>query len=654
MRRLYQNRVSSSEGAQSVEKGGTGATTLIQAAKNLGLVTNDMANRPYGVLSLNGLGALDKSAMPSTVGDPSNPSLYGPEVVTVNQAVTLKITNYDSFVTYAVSAVGGTAVVKGEDVIFTAGGAAIEGTITLNDAAFAITVVSAPAPTVAKPSITSPVNGAVSIASTVVVTSSAFSITNSADTHASSDWEISTDSAFATTFAQSLGSATNKTSWTVPGLEPLTTYYLRMRQVSSGGSTSAWSPTSHFTTKVDAPSVQVQSLLSPYVANTEFFGTSVALSSDASTLVVGAPGNDSVFTEQGTAYLFQPNGSGSYALKDQLTSDIPVTSEALGKAVAVSADGNRAVVSSGFTTNGGKGEVFVYDNRTAQGTGWTRMQMLSGVSSTRFGFVVAISADATTIAVGAPYEAGTNANQVGGVYIYTQVAGTWTQQAHLTPGALTSSAEFGYAIALSSDGNSCIVGAPYEDGAQAEAGAAYVFTRSGSTWTLLKKLTATTPSTAAHFGFSVALTPDGSRAVVGAPDTTVSQTLQGAVWICQRIVSGTDWSVTARFLANSPVLRETLGYSVAISSDGNTVLAGAPGINATNQSTVHRACVFTCTTVGGTPTWVHVTDLTPTAVYYSYFGYSVALSGDGLVAAVGDYHNAAGGAATAGDVLIFK
>ncbi len=654
MRRLYQNRVSSSEGAQSVEKGGTGATTLIQAAKNLGLVTNDMANRPYGVLSLNGLGALDKSAMPSTVGDPSNPSLYGPEVVTVNQAVTLKITNYDSFVTYAVSAVGGTAVVKGEDVIFTAGGAAIEGTITLNDAAFAITVVSAPAPTVAKPSITSPVNGAVSIASTVVVTSSAFSITNSADTHASSDWELSTDAGFATVDFSNYNDSLNLTSWTVTNMQPLTKYYVRTRQRSSGGKLSAWSPISNFTTKANYPSAQVQLLTSPYIAATEFFGYGVALSSDASTLVVGAPGNDSGFTEQGTAYLFQPNGSGSYALKDGLTSDIPVTSEALGKAVAVSADGKRAVVSSGFTTNGRKGEVFVYDNRTAQGTDWSRMQMLSGVSSTRFGFVVAISADATTIAVGAPYEAGTNANQVGGVYIYTQVAGTWTQQAHLTPGALMSSAQFGYAVALSADGNTALVGAPYEDGVQAEAGAASVFTRSGSTWTLLKKLTATTPTTAAHFGFSVALTADGSRAVVGAPDTKVTQTAGAAAWICQRTVSGTDWSVTARLLANSPVLGETLGYSVAISSDGNTVLAGAPGINATNQSTVHRACVFTCTTVGGTPTWVHVTDLTPTAVYYSYFGYSVALSGDGLVAAVGDYHNSVGGTLTAGNVLIFK
>lgn len=654
MRRLYQNHMSDSEGAQSIDKGGTGATTLPQGAKNLGLVTRDMANRPNGVLLLNILGALDKNALPGSVSDPSNPSLYGDDVVTVNQTLTLKITNYDSFVNYTVSAVGGTAVVKGEDVIFTAGSTAAAGSITLNGKSYGITVVSAPEAIVATPSITSPVNGATSMAVSVTVTSSAFSITNSTDTHLSSDWEISTDSSFATTFAQSLNDTVNKTSWTVSGLAALTKYYLRTRQKSSGGKLSAWSPISNFTTKATYPSAQVQLLFSPYMAETEFFGYGVALSSDASTLVVGAPGNDSVFTEQGTAYLFQQSGSGSYTLKDELTSDIPVTSEALGKAVAVSADGNRAVVSSGFTTNGGKGEVFVYDNRTAQGTGWTRMQMLSDVSSTRFGFAIAISADATTIAVGAPYEAGTNANQVGGVYIYTQVAGTWTQQAHLTPGALTSSAQFGYAVALSSDGNTCVIGAPYEDGALAEAGAVYVFTRSGSTWTLLKKLTATTVITGAHFGFSVALTPDGSRAVVGAPDTKVTQTAQGAAWICQRTVSGTDWSVTARLLANSPVLGETLGYSVAISSDGNTVLAGAPGINATNQSTVHRACVFTCTTVGGTPTWVHVTDLTPAAVYYSNFGYSVALSGDGLVAAVGDYHNAAGGAATAGDVVIFK
>lgn len=580
----------------SPRQGGTGAENSADALTALNGFKQSELGAPLGIARLNASGGIDASLL--TGLSLNEACVDGPALIQVDTTHDYFLTTFDSFEDYEVVAAVGSVSRNKNVITYTANSVAGMGGFSVNGRRVNIAVTDGSTAVVATPSIIAPVSGATNMSTTQTLVASTFVMAVGTDTHASSDWEAATDVNFATVVFSSYDDLLNLTSWTVNNTQPLTKYYVRTRHKSSGGKLSDWSAVSNFTTKGNYPSAQVQLLTSPYIAETEFFGYGVALSSDASTLVVGAPGNDSVFTEQGTAYLFQPNGRGSYALKGQLTSDIPVTSEALGMAVAVSADGNRAVVSAGFNANGRKSEVFVYDNRTAQGTGWTRQQMLfSDLSLTRFGFVVAISADATTIAVGAPYEAGTNANQVGGVYIYTQVAGTWTQQAHLTPGALMGSAQFGYAVALSADGNTALVGAPYEDGVQAEAGAAYVFTRSGSTWTLLKKLSATTPITAAHFGFSVALTADGSRAVVGAPDTKVTQTAGAAAWICQRTVSGTDWFVTARLLANSPVLGETLGYSVAISSDGNTVLAGAPGINATNQSTVHRACVFKCAVV---------------------------------------------------------
>lgn len=646
MRRLYHNRMSETEGARQIDQGGIGATTLTQGAKNLGLVTRDMANQPYGVLLLNSVGAFDRSVLPGSVSDPSNPSLYGGVSVIVNQVLTLKITNYDSFTTYTVNAVGGTAVVKGEDVVFTAGSVAMAGSITLNGESYAITVVSVPEAVVATPSITSPVNGTTSVSATVNVTSSTFSISNSSDTHASSDWEISTDSGFATTFAQSLNDTTNKTSWSVSGLASLTKYYLRTRQRSSGGKVSPWSPISNFTTKAFYPSVQVQRLLSPSPEGGEYFGQSIALSSDGKTLLAGAPGNDGQFSNEGTTYLFQLNGNSSFVQNSQLASDAAGANYQFGASVAVSSDGNRAVVGQPYSYTG----AFVYDNKTSEGLGWVRTQSLSGVYGDYYGYTVAISGDGSTIAISAPQKAGTNANQVGAVYIYILASGTWSYQTILTPGSVTSSARFGFSTALSSDGNTLIVGAPYYDGTANEQGAAYVFTRSGSTWTQQAKLVATSPGASDNFGTSVALSDSGDRALVGTPGRSTSVSGDGITFVFQR--TGSTWAVQGQLRLSSPASGDLSGSSVALSSDGNTALIGAPR-PAQSQSDTGRAGVFTYTSSGGVPTWTQVAELKPASGYYAWFGTDVALSGDGLRAVVSAPHDAASGLQESGDIYVF-
>src|SRR5207249_804118 len=96
---------------------------------------------------------------------------------------------------------------------------------------------------------------------------------------------------------------------------------------------------------------------------------------------------------------------------------------------------------------------------------------------------------------------------------------TWTQQAKLTASDSASGLRFGSAVSLSRDGNTLLVGArgnAYSAG-PAPAGTAYVFTRSGSTWTQQQKLSAGDAATGDYFGTSAALSADGLTAVVGAP-----------------------------------------------------------------------------------------------------------------------------------------
>lgn len=108
-----------------------------------------------------------------------------------------------------------------------------------------------PQPYVIAPSVTSPADAATDITETPTITSSAFSVANGgSDTHATSDWQIASDSGFNTIVVQSADDATNKTSWTVPGgnLEVDTTYYVRVRHTGTTYGDSAWSSTISFTT----------------------------------------------------------------------------------------------------------------------------------------------------------------------------------------------------------------------------------------------------------------------------------------------------------------------------------------------------------------------------------------------------------------------
>ena len=291
MRRLYQNHMSDSEGAQSIEKGGTGATTLPQGAKNLGLVTRDMANKPNGVLLLNSLGALDKNALPGSVSDPSNPTLYGGDVVTVNQTLTLKITNYDSFVDYTVNAVGGTAVVKGEDVIFTAGNVATAGSITVNGKTHAIEITAA---YVIKPSLISPAQGDQVTTASFVLQSSAFAYVGPTEVHTHSNWQVSSAEDFSTLLVNDAVASPYLTSHQVTLAVNNAVCYARVRHEGQDNGYSQWSDPISFTMAIPMdpyPTGEIYQILDTATGATatDAFSTSFAVDSSKTALVVGAP-----------------------------------------------------------------------------------------------------------------------------------------------------------------------------------------------------------------------------------------------------------------------------------------------------------------------------------------------------------------------------
>ena len=229
------------------------------------------------------------------------------------------------------------------------------------------------------------------------------------------------------------------------------------------------------------------------------------------------------------------------------------------------------------------------------------------------GTSIAVSGDANTMAVGAPFEsggaAGVNGNQsdnsvyaAGAVYVYVRQGNSWTQQAYVKASNPGQNDHFGSSVALSRDGNTMAVAAHWESSAATgingdqkddslpQAGAVYVFTRTGTTWTQQAYVKASNTGNAAQgdgdqFGFSLALSGDGNTLAVGAiTEDSAAQQINGnekddsaqsagAVYVFAR--TGTTWRQQAYVKAATQAAGDLMGFSVALSSDGNTLAAAA-------------------------------------------------------------------------------
>ena len=235
-----------------------------------------------------------------------------------------------------------------------------------------------------------------------------------------------------------------------------------------------------------------------------------------------------------------------------------------------------------------------------------------------FGYSVALSADGNTALIGGP---GDN-NSLGAAWVFTRTGGVWTQQgAKLIATEEKGLGGFGSSVALSEDGNTALIGGATDD---VDVGAAWVFTRSGGGWTQQAKLTDGEASSFGLFGSSVALSGDGNTALIGSPGASGGF---GAAWVFTR--SGEAWIQNETPLVGSGETGEgEAGASVALSSDGNTALVGAPG-----DSGNHGAAWIFTHSGGG---WVQQGQkLFTVGSQPSQFGDSLALSAEGNTALIG-------------------
>lgn len=271
---------------------------------------------------------------------------------------------------------------------------------------------------------------------------------------------------------------------------------------------------------------QQQVLAAGDPASLDNFGYSVALSGN--TLLVGTLKTGGSDPPLGAAYVFQRIGS-SWSQQAKLMDSTPYAGDYFGWSVALSEDANTAVVGATFDdaagSDTGSASVFL-----RSGSSWSLQAKLTAADPGAydyFGFSVSISGD--TVAVGSAYESNAGGALAGSVYVFLRSGSSWSQQAKLLAGDGADSDQLGWSTAV--NGDTIVAGALGDDsGIMNNSGAAYVFQRSGATWTQQSKFTSSDPDDLAYFGYAVAI--NNATAVVGSPRDTHSGVFEpGAAFV---------------------------------------------------------------------------------------------------------------------------
>ncbi|HVT33163.1 MAG TPA: hypothetical protein VHE32_10975 [Rhodanobacteraceae bacterium] len=272
------------------------------------------------------------------------------------------------------------------------------------------------------------------------------------------------------------------------------------------------------------------------------------------------------------------------------------------------------------------GKVYVFEN---SGGGWTATQTISATPTSApppgwsdfFGWSLSLSGD--TLLVGAPFMLDPMAGPIGAVYAFTNDGGTWTQTQELTASDAAATDYFGWSV--KHVGDTAVVGSnSHNRGANGTEGAAYVFTRSGGTWTQTQELEGSdsTPGDGRQFGSAIAF--DGTTLLIGAPSSDWNSTgvyIPGAVYVFAN--SGGTWAETERLVPGDSADGDQFGYSVAL--DGANAVIGAPAANIGKNS--HQGAIYAFD--GSSGSWTELVKLVADdGVAYDQLGQSVAIDGD--------------------------
>lgn len=305
------------------------------------------------------------------------------------------------------------------------------------------------------------------------------------------------------------------------------------------------------------------------------FGSALAI--DGDTAIIGAPQKNK---QQGNAYVFLRSGT-KWSQQAKLRAEDAVSGDYFGSAVGIK--GDTAIV--GISTPD-RNMAYVY---TRTGTMWSEQAKIAPADAKAgdyFGAAVALDAD--TALIGAPGRLiGTNTSP-GRAYVYARAGTMWSEQARLSIADGVADDRYGLAVALS--GDTAVIGAHRRAiGNSSRQGEAYVYARSGTTWSEQARLRASDGAADDRFGIAVAV--GGDIAVIGAEHATVGDHVgQGAAYLFSR--SGGTWSESMRLTAQAGFSDDAFGRAVSVGASGNPVVVGAYARMTNNNLLQGEAYIF--------------------------------------------------------------
>ena len=292
----------------------------------------------------------------------------------------------------------------------------------------------------------------------------------------------------------------------------------------------------------------------------DFFGYSVALSED--TAVIGAfKVDDEKGKDVGAAYVFI-RANNTWVQQAKLLATDGEAEDTFGGKVAIS--GDIAVV--GVIRDDDKvigkdsGSAYIFERKEGRWSQQAKLTALDASAGDSFGWGIGISGD--TVVLGAPYDDDKGKNS-GSAYVFTRAGNTWSQQAKITAADGSDGDVFGISTAIS--GDTLLVGADLNEEKGFNAGAAYVFTRSGGVWTQQAKLTASDGGQGDIFGVRVALEDNTALISARRDDDEIMGVNSGSAYVFTR--TGTTWSQQAKLTAPDGAAEDRFGRSVALSGD---------------------------------------------------------------------------------------
>ena len=394
-------------------------------------------------------------------------------------------------------------------------------------------------------------------------------------------------------------------------------------------------------------------------------------------------------TNSGAVYIYKRNDNNAWELQAYIKADNADQGDFFGNSISLSADGstlavgasredasNKGISKEGSINNGSQDSGAVYIYKRDEDNTWSLQAYIKASNAgnrDQFGYALSLNADGTYLAVGAPHEdsGGTSVYHytaavavddnngwanIGAVYLYKRDdQNGWVENAFVKPanGTLNGSYQFGTSVSLNQTADVLAVGAPYEDGndPDADTGAVYVYKRNANYWDLQRILRAYDPDKYTSFGTEIDLSDDGNTLAVGAGgwDHGGDVGRAGAVYMYSYNATSNQWSNDDLIRVSNGKYLDGFGYRLSLNGDGNTLAVSAKsedsalkGIHISSDvdtngqiefdSDYGAVYIFT----NDNSHWLQKTYIKANApAKKDHFGESVTLSGDGKTLVVG-------------------